>query len=75
MSTALIVGIYGAAFVGFFGSLFVIGSLIVSGRADDAAAPGALKRHEAADDLVDQLAHGDIPALPSASFPFHREGL
>jgi hypothetical protein len=56
------------AAIGISGSCFIIGSLLT----EDRAARRALKRHEATHDLVDELAHGDIPALPSASFPFHR---
>jgi hypothetical protein len=59
------------AAIGISGSCFIIGTLLT----EDRAARRAIERHDAAHDLIDQLAHGDIPALPSASFPFHREGL
>jgi hypothetical protein len=59
------------AAIGISGSCFIVIDL----ARGDWAARRALKREQATHDLVDQLAHGDIPALPSALFPFHREGL
>lgn len=59
MTTALTI----LAIAAITGSVFVIGSLIVSGRADDAA-----------DDLADKLIQQDWPHLPPANSSFHETG-
>jgi HAMP domain-containing protein len=59
MELALTVVAIGSA----LGSLFIWGSMIVSSRADDAA-----------EDLSDRIAHGDIIRLPTVS-SFHDRGL
>jgi HAMP domain-containing protein len=59
MELALTIVAIGSA----LGSLFIWGSMIVSSRADDAA-----------EDLSDRIAHGDVIQIPTVS-SFHREGL
>lgn len=56
MTAALII----LAALGTLGSLFVIGSLILAGEADD--------------DLADKLAYGDWPVVPEVFPPQHDEG-